>query len=95
VLVTHDDFDYLRDAFEIAKNANTKLIGIIKIVGMAQKAGVKKENTFGMNMSSISALEKYVLKITPAIHSGNMVVQPMKKQFITWETLGCSLTWSS
>jgi L-ascorbate metabolism protein UlaG (beta-lactamase superfamily) len=73
VLVTHDHFDHLGDAFEIAKNTNAKLIGIVEIAAMAQKAGVKKENAIGMNMGSISDLGKIRVGMIPAIHSGNMV----------------------
>jgi L-ascorbate metabolism protein UlaG (beta-lactamase superfamily) len=73
VLVTHDHFDHLGDAFEIAKATNAKLVGIFEISVMAQKAGVKEENAIGMNMGSVSDLGKIKVGMTPAIHSGNMV----------------------
>jgi len=73
VLVTHDHFDHLGDAFEISKNTNAKLMSIFEISGMTQKAGIKKENAIGMNMDNVSDLGKIKVGMTHAIHSRNMV----------------------
>jgi len=73
VLVTHDHFDHLGDAFQIAKNTNAKLVGIYEISVMAQKDGIPEENTIGMNIGSVSDLGKIKVGMMPAIHSGNMV----------------------
>ncbi len=73
VLVTHDHYDHLGDAFEIAKNTQAKLVGIIEISEMERKAGVPQENIIGMNIGSLSDLGKIKVGMTQAVHSGNMV----------------------
>ena len=41
VLITHDNYDRLRDAFEIVKATKAKLVGVFDIAVIVQKAGIK------------------------------------------------------
>ncbi|MGC8533360.1 MAG: metal-dependent hydrolase [Candidatus Parvarchaeum sp.] len=71
VFVTHNHFDHLGDAFDIAKRNNAKLIGKFELSLDAQKAGVPEANAIGMNIGSITKLGSLEIAMVPAIHSGN------------------------
>lgn len=71
VFVTHNHFDHLGDAFDIAKRNNAKLISKFELSLDAQKAGIPEANTIGMNIGSITKLGSLEIAMVPAIHSGN------------------------
>lgn len=71
VFVTHNHFDHLGDAFEIAKRNNAKLVGKFELSLDAQKAGIPEANAIGMNIGSMVKLGSLEVAMVPAIHSGN------------------------
>jgi L-ascorbate metabolism protein UlaG (beta-lactamase superfamily) len=71
VLVTHNHFDHLGDAFSIAKRNNAKLIGKFELSLDAQKAGIPESNAIGMNIGSMTKFGSLEIGMVPAIHSGN------------------------
>lgn len=71
VLVTHNHFDHLGDAFDIVKRNNAKLVGKFELSLDAQKAGIPESNTIGMNIGSMTKLGSLEIAMVPAIHSGN------------------------
>ncbi len=71
VFVTHNHFDHLGDAFDIAKRNNAKLVGKFELSLDAQKAGIPEANAIGMNIGSITKLGSLEIAMVPAIHSGN------------------------
>jgi len=71
VLVTHNHFDHLGDAFDIAKRNNAKLVGKFELSLDAQKAGIPESNAVGMNIGSMTKLGPLEIAMVPAIHSGN------------------------
>ena len=71
VFVTHNHFDHLGDAFNIAKRNNAKLVGKFELSLDAQKAGISEANTIGMNIGNMVKLRSLEVAMVPAIHSGN------------------------
>jgi Predicted Zn-dependent hydrolases of the beta-lactamase fold len=71
VFVTHNHFDHLGDAFNIAKRNNAKLVGKFELSLDAQKAGISEANTIGMNIGNMVKLGSLEVAMVPAIHSGN------------------------
>ena len=71
VLVTHNHFDHLGDAFSIAKRNNAKLVGKFELSLDAQKAGIPDANAIGMNIGSMAKFGSLEIAMVPAIHSGN------------------------
>ncbi len=71
VFVTHNHFDHLGDAFDIAKRNNAKLVGKFELSLDAQKAGISEANAIGMNIGSMTKLGSLEIAMVPAIHSGN------------------------
>jgi len=71
VLVTHNHFDHLGDAFDIVKRNNAKLVGKFELSLDAQKAGIPESNTIGMNIGSMTKSGSLEIAMVPAIHSGN------------------------
>ncbi len=71
VLVTHNHFDHLGDAFEIAKRNNAKLVGKFELSQDAVKAGVPEGNAIGINTGSMTKFGPIEIAMVPAIHSGN------------------------
>ncbi|MCL4376119.1 metal-dependent hydrolase [Candidatus Parvarchaeota archaeon] len=71
VLVTHNHFDHLGDAFDIAKRNNAKLVGKFELSLDAQKAGIPEANAIGMNIGNMTKLGSLEIAMVPAIHSGN------------------------
>ncbi len=68
VLVTHDHFDHLGDAFVIAKKNNATLVAIFEI---SQLPAAKKLNppAIGMNIGGTLSVDCIKISMTPAIHS--------------------------
>lgn len=74
VFITHDHFDHIEDAFELAKRTKAKTVSIFEISNMAVEAGVPQENAIGMNKgSSLVSLGNLKVALTHAIHSGHEV----------------------
>jgi len=71
VLVTHDHFDHLGDAFEIAKKHKATLVAIFEIV---QLPLAKKLNPppAGMNIGGTYRAEGISISMTPAVHSAGV-----------------------
>ncbi|EFD92787.1 MAG: beta-lactamase domain protein [Candidatus Parvarchaeum acidophilus ARMAN-5] len=71
VLVTHNHFDHLGDAFNIAKKNKAKLIGKFELAQDAMKAGVPESNAIGINIGSMTKFGSLEIAMVPAVHSGN------------------------
>lgn len=71
VLVTHNHFDHLGDAFDIAKRNNAKVIGKFELSLDAKKAGVPESNAIGINIGSSTKFGPLEIAMVPAVHSGN------------------------
>ncbi|MFG1390499.1 metal-dependent hydrolase [Acidiplasma sp.] len=71
VLVTHNHFDHINDAFKIARNNNAKVIGIYELTMYPDKDGFPDENIIGMNKGSLSDLGDISIGMVNAVHSGN------------------------
>jgi L-ascorbate metabolism protein UlaG (beta-lactamase superfamily) len=68
VCVTHDHWDHLGDAFEIAKNNKATIVGITDIT---KKADEKKLKTEHMNIGGTIKVGDWQITLVPAVHSGN------------------------
>ena len=71
VLVTHNHFDHLGDAFDIAKKNNAKFVGKFELSQDAIKAGVPENNAIGINTGSMVKFGSIEIVMVPAVHSGN------------------------
>lgn len=71
VLITHDHFDHIGDAIEIAKSNNSTIVAIHEIATMAE---VTKENitSVGMNIGGTYQVDDIRISMTNAIHSANL-----------------------
>lgn len=74
VFITHDHFDHVGDAFEIAKRTGAKTVSMFELSSMAVEAGVPQENAIGMNKGSQPvSLGPISVALTHAEHSGHEV----------------------
>ncbi|AKA49438.1 hypothetical protein IX51_10405 [uncultured archaeon] len=74
IFITHDHFDHLGDAFDLAKRTGAKTVSIFEISNMATEAGVPQENAIGMNKGSgLVSLGSLKVSLTHADHSGHEV----------------------
>ncbi|MFG1449421.1 MAG: metal-dependent hydrolase [Thermoplasmataceae archaeon] len=71
VLVTHNHFDHLGDAFEISKKTGAKIVGMFELSQMGKEAGVGEDNFIGMNKGSQTEFDGIKIGMTAAVHSGN------------------------
>ncbi len=71
VIVTHDHYDHLGDAVDIAYRTGAKFISIFETANLAQKDGDDPSRVVGMNIGSLADLGKIKVGLTPAVHSGN------------------------
>lgn len=76
ICVTHDHWDHLGDAFEIAKKNNATIIGISDIVKKADENGLKTEH---MNIGGTVKIGGWEITLVPATHSGNPTGFVIKK----------------
>ena len=68
ICITHDHWDHLGDAFEIAKDNNATIVGITDITKKADKKKLKTEH---MNIGGSIKVGEWQITLVPAIHSGN------------------------
>lgn len=74
IFITHDHFDHVGDAFEIAKRTGAKTVSIFEVSNKAVEAGVKQENAIGMNKGGpLVDLGGIKVALTHADHSGHEV----------------------
>ena len=71
VLVTHNHFDHLGDAFEISKNGGAKIVGMYELSQLGKEAGVPEDHFIGMNKGSQTDFDGLKIGMTAAVHSGN------------------------
>ncbi|MEN3047352.1 MAG: metal-dependent hydrolase [Candidatus Caldarchaeales archaeon] len=69
VVVTHDHFDHVGDAFEVCKMFDALFVGIYELKVKAEQNGVRR--TFGANVGGTFNADGLRVTLTPAIHSGN------------------------
>lgn len=71
VLITHDHFDHIGDAIEIAKTNNATIVAIHEIATMAE---VAKEDitSIGMNIGGTYQVDDICISMTNAIHSAHL-----------------------
>jgi L-ascorbate metabolism protein UlaG (beta-lactamase superfamily) len=67
ILVTHDHFDHLGDAIEIAKKTGATLIAVYELHKYIEAQGVK--NTVGMNIGATIEVKEVKITMTLALHS--------------------------
>ena len=74
IFITHNHFDHIGDAAELAKATGAKIVTTFETAQMMQKAGVPEAQTIGMNKGS-EPIEIGGVKValTHAEHSGNEV----------------------
>lgn len=71
VLVTHNHFDHLGDAFDISRKTGAKIVGMFELSQMGKEAGIPEENFIGMNKGSQTDFDGLKIGMTAAVHSGN------------------------
>ncbi|WP_069806494.1 metal-dependent hydrolase [Vulcanisaeta thermophila] len=70
ILITHDHFDHLGEAVDIAKKTNATVVGVFELVNYLGEQGVK--NTIGMNVGgSVKLTSEIEVYVTPALHSSS------------------------
>ena len=69
IFVSHEHFDHVGDAFEIAKRLGATVVGMYELTVKASDAGVEK--TLGANIGGFFDVEGIKAALTPAHHSGN------------------------
>ncbi len=70
ICLTHDHWDHLGDAFEIAKNNDATIVSIFEIIRVAKEREIK---VFGMNLGGPIQLDGWEIRLVPATHSGNPI----------------------
>ncbi len=76
ICLTHDHWDHLGDAFEIAKNNDATIVSIYEIIKLAKEREIK---VFGMNFGGPIKLKDREIMLVSATHSGNPVGFVLKK----------------
>ncbi len=76
ICLTHDHWDHLGDAFEIAKNNDATIVSIFEIIRVAKEREIK---VFGMNFGGPIKLKDREIMLVSATHSGNPVGFVLKK----------------
>jgi len=72
VLVTHDHFDHLGEAVDIAKRANASVIGTYELTLEVAEKGIPEAQTQAMNIGGTIKLGDGIeLYMTPALHTSN------------------------
>jgi L-ascorbate metabolism protein UlaG (beta-lactamase superfamily) len=69
VIVTHEHFDHLGDAFEICKKNDALFVALYELAVKAEQNGVKR--TLGANMGGTFTADGLSLTFVPALHTGN------------------------
>lgn len=69
VVVTHDHFDHIGDAFEVCRRFDALFVGIYELKVKAEQNGVSR--TFGANVGGTFNADGLRVTLTPAVHSGN------------------------
>jgi len=69
VIVSHEHFDHLGDAFEICKRTGALFIAMYELKVKADENGVQR--TFGANIGGPFTADGLKVTLTPALHSGN------------------------
>ncbi|MDQ7814481.1 MAG: metal-dependent hydrolase [Patescibacteria group bacterium] len=71
VLVTHDHYDHLGDAFDIAKKHKAALVAIFEIVQLPAAKKIHPQS-IGMNIGGTIEAEGIRISMTPALHSAGV-----------------------
>ncbi len=66
IILTHDHFDHMGDAFEIAKNNNAPVVAVFETAAKAEEAGC---TTVSCNLGGTVKLEGLEVVFTSAFHS--------------------------
>jgi L-ascorbate metabolism protein UlaG (beta-lactamase superfamily) len=69
VIVTHEHFDHLGDAFEICKRNDALFVALYELKVRAEQDGVKR--TMGANIGGTFTADGLRLTFVPAVHTGN------------------------
>jgi L-ascorbate metabolism protein UlaG (beta-lactamase superfamily) len=69
VFVTHDHYDHVGDAFDLAKRFDAVFVAMYELAVKAEQNGVKK--TMGVNIGGTVKIGSLTVAVTTAIHSGN------------------------
>jgi len=69
VIVSHDHFDHVGDAFDICKRTGALFVAMFELKVKADNEGVKR--TFGANIGGTFEADGLRITLTPALHSGN------------------------
>ncbi|HUF11649.1 MAG TPA: metal-dependent hydrolase [Longimicrobiales bacterium] len=70
ILVSHGHYDHFGDVIPLAKKTGATLIGTVEIVSFAKEQGVGK--THGMNIGGAHRFPFGRVKLTPALHGGQV-----------------------
>ncbi|MDJ0274631.1 MAG: metal-dependent hydrolase [Nitrososphaerota archaeon] len=69
VIVTHDHFDHVGDAFEICRRNDALFVALYELKVKAEQNGVKR--TMGANIGGTFTADGLRLTFVPAVHTGN------------------------
>lgn len=71
VIVTHNHWDHLADAFEITRTTGAKFISVFETALQASSEKIPEENAVGMNIGGQIDFGKIEVTLVQAVHTGN------------------------
>lgn len=71
VLLTHGHEDHVGDTLEIAKKTNCKVVGIVELIGLLKKEGLKEEQAIEINKGGTVHFDDFSVTMVSANHSSS------------------------
>tara|TARA_R110002124_G_scaffold195520_1_gene362572 strand:+ start:8227 stop:8937 length:711 start_codon:yes stop_codon:yes gene_type:complete len=71
ILLTHGHEDHVGDTLEIAKNTGCKVVGIVELIGLLKKKGLKEKQAIGFNKGGTVSFDDFSVTMVSANHSSS------------------------
>jgi len=71
ILLTHGHEDHVGDTLDLAKKTGAKVVGILELITVLQKNGLKEDQSIGMNKGGTVYFDDFKVTMTSANHSSS------------------------
>ena len=71
ILLTHGHEDHVGDTLEIAANTGAKVVGIVELIGLLSKEGLKEDQGIGFNKGGTVNFDEFSVTMVSANHSSS------------------------
>lgn len=71
ILLTHGHEDHVGDTLELADKTGAKVVGILELLSVLQKNGLKEDQSVGMNKGGTVYFDDFKVTLTSANHSSS------------------------